>query len=164
MKNGKRPPIGIEPEYIWKGKRLEALNGAITRYFNEGLPVSEEWVRERNSLIAQGFSPIYEEEVSSQQVQETANEASQLPESTQDLNKPAWYGIFQTEEGRHILAAADILAPTSWRIICRILAEPTEEELTGFKADAAASAVSKGDVVVDQNGNKVKVIEVELLN
>lgn len=162
MKNGKRPPLGIEPEYIWKSKRLGALCSAIIRYFNEGLPVSEEWLRERNSLIAQGFSPIYEDQLPQQQDQEPT-ESPQQPESTQDLTKAAWYGVFETRQG-DALTPTDVPVSSDWKLKYRVFAEPTNDELniTGAVDDYV---LKKGDVIIrSTDGNRVKVIEVELLN
>jgi len=47
----KKPPIGIIPEYIWKERRLKAIDAAIKRYQKAGLAISTEWIFERNRLL-----------------------------------------------------------------------------------------------------------------
>ena len=47
----KKPPIGIEPEYIWKQKRYEELCKAIGRYVIYGMDVPFEWVNESKKLL-----------------------------------------------------------------------------------------------------------------
>lgn len=46
-----RPPIGIEPEFIWKEKRLHALMQAASRYIDAGLRVKPKWFSEIRNLI-----------------------------------------------------------------------------------------------------------------
>ena len=45
------PPLGIEPRYIWKGKRRDALAGAVYRYLADHLKIPTEWVEEYNELV-----------------------------------------------------------------------------------------------------------------
>lgn len=45
------PPIGIEPKYIWEGKRHTAICEAITRYYQAGLEIPIEWIEEYNQFI-----------------------------------------------------------------------------------------------------------------
>lgn len=47
----KRPPIGIEPRYIWEAKRLNDLSECIKRYLDSGFPVSTRWISEYNELL-----------------------------------------------------------------------------------------------------------------
>lgn len=50
--NHKIPPIGIEPEYIWKSKRVIALFDAIERYAEAEEPIPVKWIKElREHLI-----------------------------------------------------------------------------------------------------------------
>lgn len=45
-----KPPIGIQPERIWKEKRLAELQDTIKRYLETGLCISVDWVVEYNKL------------------------------------------------------------------------------------------------------------------
>lgn len=48
----KMPPIGIEPKYIWKSRRVIALFDAIERFAEAGEPIPVEWIEElREHLI-----------------------------------------------------------------------------------------------------------------
>jgi hypothetical protein len=47
-----RPPIGIEPEFIWKEKRLHALVQAASRYIDAGQKVKPKWFSEIHNLIS----------------------------------------------------------------------------------------------------------------
>ena len=49
-KEVKKPPIGIYPKNIWESKRFSELKGAINRYLDASLPVSEDWIFEYNEL------------------------------------------------------------------------------------------------------------------
>jgi len=46
-------PIGIMPERIWKAKRIEGLQAAISRYIHAGIygEVLREWCRELDELL-----------------------------------------------------------------------------------------------------------------
>lgn len=59
--NHKMPPIGIEPKYIWKSKRVIALFDAIERYAREGEPIPVEWIEElrEHLIIKADESPQY---------------------------------------------------------------------------------------------------------
>jgi hypothetical protein len=46
-----KPPIGIQPKYIWKSKRIVDLSFAIERYRVANLPIPIEWVEEYNELL-----------------------------------------------------------------------------------------------------------------
>jgi hypothetical protein len=48
-----KPPLGIEPEYIWKQKRMFALIECIARYSTSGLSVNDIWLVELGDLIAE---------------------------------------------------------------------------------------------------------------
>lgn len=45
------PPIGIEPEYIWKEKRIIDLIHAISRYDKALLPIPKNWLKELKSHL-----------------------------------------------------------------------------------------------------------------
>jgi hypothetical protein len=47
----KKPPLGIEPEYIWKGRRVFDLEDAIQRRIGKNFEIPKEWIIERNKLI-----------------------------------------------------------------------------------------------------------------
>ena len=49
--NPSRPPEGIEPEYIWKEKRLRDLILAAGRSINASRPVNFVWYVEMRKLI-----------------------------------------------------------------------------------------------------------------
>lgn len=48
-----RPPIGIEPRYIWIETRLEQIENAVTRIFHEkyAFQIPMTWIEEYNDLI-----------------------------------------------------------------------------------------------------------------
>jgi len=46
-----KPPIGIEPKFIWQEKRFKHLKEAINRYQESNLPLRQVWVTEYNELI-----------------------------------------------------------------------------------------------------------------
>jgi hypothetical protein len=48
-----KPPLGIEPVYIWKQKRMISLIEAIARYTKEGLEADHDWLRELNELLVE---------------------------------------------------------------------------------------------------------------
>jgi hypothetical protein len=45
-----KPPIGIEPKFVWDARRHLGLGDAIVRYIDDSLPVPIEWVEEYNEL------------------------------------------------------------------------------------------------------------------
>lgn len=49
--NNKKPPIGIQPKFIWEVQRIEDLVSAMNRYINAGLEIPVEWVENYNELI-----------------------------------------------------------------------------------------------------------------
>jgi hypothetical protein len=49
--NPSRPPIGIEPEYIWKTKRLHELVLAAGRLIDAGRDVNFQWYLEMSKLV-----------------------------------------------------------------------------------------------------------------
>lgn len=55
MKKLNRPPLGVMPKNIYYQKvyqeRLSDLCGAISRYYNAGLPINIKWIEEYNELI-----------------------------------------------------------------------------------------------------------------
>ena len=55
MKKLSKPPLGVMPKNIYYQKvykeRLSDLCGAISRYYNSGLPIRIEWIEEYNELI-----------------------------------------------------------------------------------------------------------------
>ena len=48
--NTKRPPLGIEPNKMWKEQRCQSLKCAIDRYLVAGLAFPLEWAEEYNQL------------------------------------------------------------------------------------------------------------------
>ena len=48
-----KPPLGIMPRAIWIETRLESIEDAINRIFNEACtyPIPMEWIEEYNELI-----------------------------------------------------------------------------------------------------------------
>lgn len=46
-----KPPVGIEPEYIWKEKRYEELCKAVGRYLITGREIPMEWMEEGKRLF-----------------------------------------------------------------------------------------------------------------
>ncbi len=55
-----RPPIGIEPEFIWKTKRLHELVLAASRFIEAGKGVKTTWLLEIHTLI--GDLHIYQQQ------------------------------------------------------------------------------------------------------
>lgn len=51
-----KPPLGIEPEWIWKQKRCFELVRAIARYDAANMSVDEVWFTELGKLIPEVFS------------------------------------------------------------------------------------------------------------
>lgn len=49
----KKPPLGLIPRKIWLEDRLNEMNACFTRYLSEDYQFPEEWVKERNWLIAE---------------------------------------------------------------------------------------------------------------
>ncbi len=47
-KKANKPPIGIEPEWIWTEKRREELAKAMIRRLNDPYPIPIKWVNEFN--------------------------------------------------------------------------------------------------------------------
>ena len=50
-----KPPLGIEPEWIWKQKRCYELVRAIARYDAANMSVDEVWFTELGKLIPEVF-------------------------------------------------------------------------------------------------------------
>ena len=50
-----KPPLGIEPEYIWKQKRAFALLETIARYSTAGMSARNEWLTELGKLLVELF-------------------------------------------------------------------------------------------------------------
>ncbi len=50
-----KPPLGIEPEWIWKQKRCFELVRAIARYDAAGRCMDEAWFLELGKLIPETF-------------------------------------------------------------------------------------------------------------
>jgi hypothetical protein len=46
-----KPPLGVPPNRMWLESRFNDLHRAICEYFDAGLPISVDWVYERNELI-----------------------------------------------------------------------------------------------------------------
>jgi hypothetical protein len=50
-----KPPLGLMPKEIYerniKIKRLNAIRGAIARYYDAGMKIKIEWIEEYNELI-----------------------------------------------------------------------------------------------------------------
>lgn len=55
MKKITRPPLGIMPKDIYYQRadmqRLADLCATIRRYYNSGLPIHMEWIKEYNELV-----------------------------------------------------------------------------------------------------------------
>lgn len=47
----KKPPLGIEPKWMWEERRLEDLKKTIERYYKNGLVIPIEWIEEYNDLL-----------------------------------------------------------------------------------------------------------------
>lgn len=54
MKTYIKPPLGIEPKYIWEARRADDLRNAIYRYTNAGVEIPVRWIEEYNELIKNG--------------------------------------------------------------------------------------------------------------
>lgn len=50
-----KPPLGLLPERTWKEQRLTDINEAIKRYADANLPISLEWLKQRDILIQDIF-------------------------------------------------------------------------------------------------------------
>jgi hypothetical protein len=51
MTDMKKPPIGIEPRFIWRARRMYELMAAITRYADAKLEIPCEWLSEIKELL-----------------------------------------------------------------------------------------------------------------
>ena len=60
-----RPPIGIEPDFIWKTKRLHELVLAASRFIEAGKGVKTAWLLEIHTLI--GDLHIYQQQKQQQE-------------------------------------------------------------------------------------------------
>ena len=54
------PPVGIEPEFVWKTERLHELVLAASRYIEAGKGVKTFWLLEMHTLI--GDLHIYQQQ------------------------------------------------------------------------------------------------------
>lgn len=59
----KKPPLGIEPRYIWEEKRRQKIRKAITEYMNADLMVPESWIEEWNELTSGGKEDLIGEQL-----------------------------------------------------------------------------------------------------
>jgi hypothetical protein len=50
-KQAVKPPIGLSPRQFHSNDRLQEVCGAITRYYEAGLPIELEWIEEYNDLV-----------------------------------------------------------------------------------------------------------------
>jgi len=46
-----KPPIGLRPKWIIDKERLNEVRSAIVRYYDAGLKIPIEWLKEYNQLI-----------------------------------------------------------------------------------------------------------------
>ena len=46
-----KPPLGIEPDYIWKQKRVMSLIDCISRYNTANRSVEDQWLHELERLL-----------------------------------------------------------------------------------------------------------------
>lgn len=46
MNKNKMPPLGVEPEYIWRTRRVIALLDAMERYAEAKEPIPVKWIDE----------------------------------------------------------------------------------------------------------------------
>ncbi len=51
-----KPPLGIEPEHIWRGARMYDLIDCISRHRTAGLPIKDEWMAELRNLLDRHFT------------------------------------------------------------------------------------------------------------
>jgi len=47
-----KPPLGIQPRYIWESFRLQELGEAIERYLSVNKTIPLKWIEEFNELVA----------------------------------------------------------------------------------------------------------------
>jgi len=47
-----KPPLGIKPEWLAEGQRIEEIAGGIARFAGEGKPIPPQWVAELERRIA----------------------------------------------------------------------------------------------------------------
>lgn len=62
-RQAKKPPLGIEPRYIWEEKRRQKIRKAVTEYMNAGLMVPEAWIEEWNELTSGGKEDLIGEQL-----------------------------------------------------------------------------------------------------
>lgn len=48
--NMKKPPVGLEPRYIYESIRITQITDAIRRYLDADLEIPAEWIEEYNDL------------------------------------------------------------------------------------------------------------------
>lgn len=46
-----KPPIGLQPEHLWREQRMYELIACINRYHESGFPVKPEWLEELRGLL-----------------------------------------------------------------------------------------------------------------
>jgi hypothetical protein len=54
-----KPPLGIEPEYIWRETRMFDLIACIARYQTAGFPVKDDWLIELERYLSNRCAPKY---------------------------------------------------------------------------------------------------------
>lgn len=47
----KKPPLGVEPRWLYEEQRLQDLGDAIYRYLSDKMPIQTEWIEEYNEII-----------------------------------------------------------------------------------------------------------------
>ncbi len=52
MTADKKPPFGVEPEWLFKVKRLRRLEKSMSRYVEVGYPIPVAWTEERNKILS----------------------------------------------------------------------------------------------------------------
>jgi hypothetical protein len=55
LEKARKPPIGIEAEFIWKNRRRIELEETIKRYLSAGFEIPLIWVGEYNKLSGGGI-------------------------------------------------------------------------------------------------------------
>lgn len=48
-----KPPLGLEPKYIWNARRIQNIIEATNRYTDAGKVIPTEWIDEYNELVKQ---------------------------------------------------------------------------------------------------------------
>ena len=43
-----KPPLGLQPEYVWNEQRIQEIKMAIHRYMMAGKSIPNEWIEEYN--------------------------------------------------------------------------------------------------------------------